>query len=101
VFVLVAFKYNSSNSEINTLYCFYNDKIEKLFTDLQEIIGRDYDKDSAIKRAFGKVIYSEFRGVAEFLSFASKSLIWKAILALPNERKRLFLSCAAKSDFEF
>ena len=41
----------------------YNDKIEKLFTDLQEIIGRDYDKDSAIKRAFGKVIYSEFRGV--------------------------------------
>jgi hypothetical protein len=41
VFVLVAFKYNSSNSEINTLYCFY----------------------SAIKRAFGKVIYSEFRGV--------------------------------------
>jgi hypothetical protein len=31
----------------------YNDKIEKLFTDLQEIIGRDYDKDSAIKRAFG------------------------------------------------
>jgi hypothetical protein len=36
---------------------------QKLFTDLQEIIGRDYDKDSAIKRAFGKVIYSEFRGV--------------------------------------
>jgi hypothetical protein len=23
----------------------YNDKIEKLFTDLQEIIGRDYDKE--------------------------------------------------------
>jgi hypothetical protein len=27
------------------------------------LLPRDYDKDSAIKRAFGKVIYSEFRGV--------------------------------------
>ncbi|CAB5497062.1 ABC transporter, ATP-binding protein [Bathymodiolus thermophilus thioautotrophic gill symbiont] len=40
----------------------YNDKIEKLFTDLQNIVERDDDTNSAIKRAFTKLIYSEFKG---------------------------------------
>ncbi len=38
----------------------YNNRVEKLFTSLQEIINQDYDKHSAIKRAFKKVTYSEF-----------------------------------------
>ena len=41
----------------------YNDRIEELFTNLQDVVGRDYDKKSAIKRAFDKVVYSEFKGV--------------------------------------
>ncbi|AYQ57128.1 hypothetical protein MS2017_1440 [Bathymodiolus thermophilus thioautotrophic gill symbiont] len=41
----------------------YNDRIEELFTNLQDVVRRDYDKKSAIKRAFNKVAYSEFKGV--------------------------------------
>ncbi|CAC9644612.1 ABC transporter, ATP-binding protein [uncultured Gammaproteobacteria bacterium] len=40
----------------------YNDKIEKLFTNLQNIIERDDDKNATIKGAFTKLIYSEFKG---------------------------------------
>ena len=40
----------------------YNDKIEELFTNLQNVVKQDYDKKSAIKRAFNKVVYSEFKG---------------------------------------
>ncbi|ORU93726.1 MAG: hypothetical protein A6F72_07565 [Cycloclasticus sp. symbiont of Poecilosclerida sp. N] len=40
----------------------YDGKAEKLFTNLKEVIDQDYDKESAIKRAFEKIIYSEFKG---------------------------------------
>lgn len=41
---------------------FYDDKNKELFSKLKKLISQKYDKESSIKKAFVKVIYSEFRG---------------------------------------
>ncbi len=40
----------------------YDDEVKKLFDSLKEVVNKQYDKKSVIKRAFEKVIYSEFKG---------------------------------------